>query len=305
VNATNYIASGLEIGVVGYYAVTALNAAGEGERSSILAIASGKTPTYPVNLTYSTGDRFVHLSWGRPWDEGTEEIQKYVIYRTGTDGSFSALAETTALAYNDTTVTNKVEYSYYVRAMNTIGLSDPSNVIMAFPHLIGDLPTKPLFFNLIGGDGYILLRWMEPADDGGQPITSYIVYRGITEDLMIYYRSTTELEYNATNLQNETTYYFKVAAVNAIGEGNATDVLNATTILTPELVREEKFLWGILENMFFYAGLVMAGCVIALWFFKIRGKRRGFRKKVAQKKTANAKAPAQLPKGMNEVLKKK
>jgi fibronectin type 3 domain-containing protein len=308
INDTRYISSGLDISTIYYYQITAVNSAGEGEGSDILAIASGRTPTYPVELIHAEGDSFVQLEWGKPTDEGTTPIQSYTVYRSNGSTLFEPLATVYENSFNDTSVLNKASYIYYVCARNTIGLSDPSNRVFANPQLNGTEPSQPIMLTAEGLNGYILLNWTRPNSDGGQPIRSYVVYRGLTNDSLVMYRSVTTTYFNSTNLPLDTTYFYKVAAVNAIGTGNFSDLVNATTKLPPVPAPKEQFLWGIFESLFFYLGLVMLACVVLVLVFMKRFKKRGFRKKVAQKKGANLKS--QLPGQQNgsqpgSMLKKK
>lgn len=287
INDTKYVSSGLDISTIYYYKVSAVNSAGEGEGSDILAIASGRTPTYPVHLIWAEGDSFVQLEWEKPTDEGTTPIQSYTVYRTNGTAQFEAIATVNKVSYNDTSVLNRANYVYYVRAKNTIGLSDPSNRVFANPHLNGSEPSQPVMLTATGLNGYILLNWTAPYSDGGQPIRSYVVYRGLTNDSLVMYRSTTTTYFNSSNLPLDTTYFYKVAAVNAIGMGDFSDIVNATTKLPPVPTPKEQFLWGIFESLFFYLGLVMVICVVLVLLFMKRMKKRGFRKKVAQKKGGN------------------
>ena len=66
------------------------------------------------------------------------------------------------------------------------------------------------------------MTWRAPVDDGGAPITNYILelrtqgqfsWRRVTE------REITRLEFEATGLDVEETYEFRVAAENQAGVG--------------------------------------------------------------------------------------
>jgi fibronectin type III domain protein len=77
------------------------------------------------------------------------------------------------------------------------------------------------------------LSWTVPAD-GGRPITSYNVYRGTSaggEALLASAGNTTS--YDDTSVTAGTTYYYRVAAVNSVGEGSQSNELSATPAAAP------------------------------------------------------------------------
>jgi|GEM_PF-2124626 len=67
---------------------------------------------------------------------------------------------------------------------------------------------------------FVTLRWVAPVDDGGSVITNYKVYRGNTygqETPLIVLSNV--LTYLNSPVSYWHTYYYKVTAINAIGEG--------------------------------------------------------------------------------------
>ena len=79
------------------------------------------------------------------------------------------------------------------------------------------------------------LTWTAPASDGGSPITGYQVWRGTTSgtvSLVTPVGLTTT--YTDTTVTNGTTYYYRVAAVNAVDTGPGSNERSATpTALVP------------------------------------------------------------------------
>src|SRR6185436_11793041 len=77
------------------------------------------------------------------------------------------------------------------------------------------------------------LSWNAPAD-GGAPITAYKVYRGISaggETLLSSVGNVTAFD-DATALKG-TKYYYRVAAVNSVGEGTQSNEVSATPVAAP------------------------------------------------------------------------
>jgi fibronectin type 3 domain-containing protein len=72
------------------------------------------------------------------------------------------------------------------------------------------------------------LSWTSPSSTGGSPITGYNVYRGTASGAEVLLTSgITTTSYTNASLTNGTTYYYKVTAVNAAGEGPASNEVSA------------------------------------------------------------------------------
>ncbi len=284
-NRTWYVSAGLEIGQTYFYRVSAVNRAGEGHLSPELALKSGRTPTVPRDLQAYGWQGQVQLVWKAPSDSGTSSVQLYSIYRSNQSATsgFDLIANITGITYSDTDVVNGDTYHYYVVAKNSIGFSPITPTVSAQPHLNGTVPSAPMNLMVVNGTDSIFLSWDPPIKDGGQPITGYAIYRGVMPDIMVYYRTVEATSFNNSGLGTGLTYFYKVAAVNDIGTGQATNVVNGTTALPPPPVEEPDLIWQVLGSMFFYIGLVLAACALAVWFIMRRRKRRKARLRGAKK----------------------
>jgi len=100
-----------------------------------------------------------------------------------------------------------------------------SSVTITGSPIAGTVPGAPAALTATPGNGQVSLAWSAPASNGGVNITSYRVYRGTSsggETLL-----TTGgcgnlgavLSCTDTGLANGQAYFYKVSAVNAIGEG--------------------------------------------------------------------------------------
>jgi PKD repeat protein len=109
-----------------------------------------------------------------------------------------------------------------------------SSVTITGSPIAGTVPGAPAGLTASGGNGQVSLSWTPPASNGGVNITSYRVYRGTssgTETLLTgggcsglgAVTSCTD-----TGLSNGKAYYYKVSAVNAIGEGAQSNEATAT-----------------------------------------------------------------------------
>ncbi len=90
-------------------------------------------------------------------------------------------------------------------------------------------PSQVTGLTATAGNTQVVLNWTTPAN-GGSAITNYKIYRS-TPTNGSYSLLTTlgnVLTYTNTGLTNGTTYYYKVSAVNAIGEGSQSSEASAT-----------------------------------------------------------------------------
>jgi hypothetical protein len=103
------------------------------------------------------------------------------------------------------------------------------------------------------GDGVVALSWQPPAD-GGATITGYRIYRGTStggESLLGSVGQVTE--YRDTAVTNGVRYFYRVAAVNAVGEGQQSAEVSAI----PRAVAYPST--GVLDDFGRAAGLLGEG----------------------------------------------
>jgi len=107
-------------------------------------------------------------------------------------------------------------------------------------------PGAPTSLAASPGDASASLSWNAPSFTGGSPVTGYRVYRGtspnpttaLTPDVGV------QTTYADTGLVNGTTYYYKVSALNANGEGP----LSGQAQATPTAVVPPSAPLAILDN---------------------------------------------------------
>lgn len=90
-------------------------------------------------------------------------------------------------------------------------------------------PSPPRDLQATAGFREIELEWRPPRSDGGSPITNYSIYRGFapgTETFLVEIGNVTI--YVHAGLETGKTYYYEVAATNAIGEGARSNEVRVT-----------------------------------------------------------------------------
>src|SRR3989442_31909 len=121
-------------------------------------------------------------------------------------------------------------------ATPTIGVQHPPVVLAESVGLQDDVTTSLVTVGTaaknvtaIPGDAQVALSWQAPVSNGGSPITNYKIYRSLTsgvETLLTTVGNVTS--FTDTGLTNGQTYFYKVTAVNLVGESPRSNEASAT-----------------------------------------------------------------------------
>ena len=181
------------------------------------AAADAGTPGPPRKLNAdANGPSVIELDWLLPSDSGGAAVTGYWIEgsSTGTGGWTRRVRDPRATSYTDT------------------GLS-PGTV----PGAPRSLRVSP---NGLRGSNELLLIWTPPASTGGSPITGYRIERAATRvgPWRILVPSTgsgacIRCTYTDRSLSPNTTWFYRVRALNAQGQGAPSNVDDATTLAAP------------------------------------------------------------------------
>ncbi len=175
------------------------------------------------------------LSWAAPASNGGAAITGYNVYRGTSAGGESATpvaTNVTATNFTDTSLTNGTTYYYRVAAVNSAGTSPQSNEASATPMAVqATVPSAPQSLAAVAANSSVSLSWSAPASDGGSAITGYNVYRGTTaggESATPLAANVSARNFTDTSAVNGTTYFYRVAAVNAVGTSPQSNEVSAT-----------------------------------------------------------------------------
>ncbi|HVM46292.1 MAG TPA: hypothetical protein VM582_10185, partial [Candidatus Thermoplasmatota archaeon] len=230
---TSLADSGLGDGVTRFYRVSATNDAGEGAPS---ATASGTTFTAPLAPTVTAvagpGAGELRVDWTAPSNGGTA-ITHYTVYRANSaTGPFVALATTTATTHADAGLGNGETRYYRVSATNAVGEGASSAAAGATTYTVPGAPTS-LTASPGGGAGQITLVWT-PGPTGGTLSVTYRVYRAAAaEGPFEPIASPTAAAYVDSGHGEGVRYWYRVSAVNVVGEGALSPVADARTFVKP------------------------------------------------------------------------
>lgn len=90
-------------------------------------------------------------------------------------------------------------------------------------------PTEPLNLTAVPGNRYVRLTWEPPAQDWGWSVTSYMIYRGLTQGEWTFLHVVGDvLSYTDNDVTNGVTYWYVVTAANRAGYGAWSTEASAT-----------------------------------------------------------------------------
>jgi len=233
VKATSTVVKGLSNGVTYSFAIAAHNSAGIGTLSSTVKASPHaliQTSGAPTALRASPGDKEVRLYWDEPADDGGAAIDYYIVYQDGND-----VAHVNGATAKVTGLTNGVQYSFAVAAHNSAGLGVKSNPVSVTPSLLVVAPGAPMNLTAVPSLGQVQLTWNAPANDGGAAITGYNLSWSLDPNGTFAFLLLSETSYVHEGLENSTTIYYRVSAINEVGEGEKCEVVSVTT-LSPSIL---------------------------------------------------------------------
>src|SRR3954447_20502245 len=181
-------------------------------------------PSAPRNLTTNPNlPAGVGLTWAEPTTQGTGGVTGYRIYRSADGATWGSLATVgTVLTFTDTTVPNGARFSYSVAAIGPFGEGARSSVVVAQRAVSPGSPTAFTATTAAGKTG-ITLTWKAPTSDGGTPVAGYRIYRGTasgSESFLVSVGATTT-NFTDASVAHKIRYYYRLTAVNLVGEGTA------------------------------------------------------------------------------------
>lgn len=225
---TKLVIRPVERGDSGEYEVTATNSSGKDSVQINVVVTDKPTPPKGPLQISDVHKEGCHLKWKRPEDDGGTPIEYFQIDKLDPEtGCWIPCARSTEPQADVTGLTPGGEYKFRVSAVNSEGVSEPlvgdESIIAKNPF---DEPGKPENLRPTDWDkDHIDLAWTPPLNDGGSPITGYIVEK---KDKYGKWEKAIEVPADQTSatvpdLIEGQTYEFRVSAVNAAGPGEPSD----------------------------------------------------------------------------------
>ncbi|MGH3588785.1 MAG: fibronectin type III domain-containing protein, partial [Pseudonocardia sp.] len=175
-NGTSLVVNGLDNGTTYRFSVQARNTVGTGPASGLSnAVTPLGAPGAPEIGNATAGVGSATVRWSAPTEDGGTPRTGYQVEVQTTAGNvvttLNAPANATSLVVAG--LTNGTSYRFRVRATNNVGGSAFSGLSNAVTP--STVPGSPTITGVTAGDGRATVRWNAPANNGGSPITGYLV----------------------------------------------------------------------------------------------------------------------------------
>ena len=197
--------------------VTAINQYGSSLESDYSADAMPYTiPDPPTNVTAIANNGYATVSWNVPQNNNGSTIYGYTVTSIP-DGLTANIIGSTTTTVIVTGLTNGTSYNFSVVATNAAGSSITATTTTAI--IPKTVPIAPIILRTTPGNRQITLEWKSPLNTGGSPIINYIIYTYLGSDNteISSITTTNNTIYLIGNLLINTSYYFKIKAVNIVG----------------------------------------------------------------------------------------
>ena len=216
--------TGLTNGTAYTFTVQAANAVGLSTPSSASnTVTPLGPPSAPLGVVLVSAPGQLTVNWSVPANNGGSPTTGY--QATASPGSFNCTSAGAATC-TITGLTNGTAYTISVQATNAKGFGPAATAGPATP---GSVPTAPTNLTAIPTNGAATVTWSAPSDNGGVPVTSYVVTASPGG------ASCTSATTSCTvpGLTNAQSYTFNVVAVNAVGTSPASSPSAPVTPMGP------------------------------------------------------------------------
>ncbi|MFW3146998.1 MAG: fibronectin type III domain-containing protein [Thermoplasmatota archaeon] len=221
-SARSFLDENVERRIEYFYSITAENEVGESDHSKETSARGMFSPEPPSTTWITVENSSLVIHWEPPLDDGGAEITTYNVFRSDPNGMevLIAIKGPSDLSHTDLTPIRGMEYTYFVKAVNTVGHSDPGHRAGA---MLPDVPGAPTMLNATALEGRVVLTWSVPPYDGGSEILGFKVIRSTGSgnfEVVGSVKDRTTIFIDET-AQTNTVLRYKVIAINSVGEGDA------------------------------------------------------------------------------------
>ena len=227
--ATTITVTGLPNGVSHLFRVAAVNVAGAGNFSDpSTPVVPGRVAAAPAPPTATRGVGQVTLAWKPPASDGGLPITDYVVRQSADGGvTWTTVADqvSTATTAVVSGLANGTSYLFRVAAVTAVGRGYLSTD--SAPVVPATLAGAPQALAATPGSGAMTLSWKAPASDGGAAVVDYAILWSDDDGRSwkaFAHPATTATAATIAGLPSAVAIRFRVAAVNSVGTGPASEV---------------------------------------------------------------------------------
>jgi fibronectin type 3 domain-containing protein len=222
ITGLSYRHTGLVLNETYRYKVSAMVSAREGPPSGAIQVELGLLPA-PQGLSAALQSA---ASLRLVWDNVPGAASYKLYYAASAAGSYSLLQTVTTASYTHSGLSRDTEYYYKVSAINGIGEGAESAAVMG-KIAVPSAPTGLSAATMSATS--IQISWASVPS-----ATGYKVYRSLTSGGAYTLAGTTaSASWTNTGLSTGSIYYYKVASVNGIGEGEQSASVQGMISLPP------------------------------------------------------------------------
>ncbi len=131
-NTTSFLDKDFSVGEHYYYAVSAVNSAGESELSDEALVGTYTPPPTPESIVLFASQDGVTIVWLQG-NSSFMPADYYMVFKSLDNETYTNIGNTTDLYYIDTDIEYNVTYYYYIVAVNEIGSSQVSEIVYGTP----------------------------------------------------------------------------------------------------------------------------------------------------------------------------
>jgi hypothetical protein len=182
-------------------------------------VSNNTVPSAPTINTVVRGNSQLIVNFTAPTNDGGSPITDYE-YSTDNGVTFTSAGVTTS-PITITGLTNGTIYNVVIKAVNSIGASDPSNSISGTPSTV---PNPPTSLSASPGNGTATISFTAGSNEGSV-ITDYLYS---TDGISYISTGDATTPITITGLTNGVTYSIRLKAVNTNGSSTASTPVTVT-----------------------------------------------------------------------------
>ncbi|KHN73749.1 Twitchin [Toxocara canis] len=191
---------------------------------NVTVLSAPNKPQGPITATDISGEAMT-LHWSPPLDNGGDAVTNYVVEKKDENGEWVKIGQPVGTSFRVRNLENGKAYEFRVSAENQYGVGEPLQttepIVAKNPFDTPGPPGQPEA--VATTDDTITLQWSRPSNDGGSPIHGYVLEKreeGTSEWSKCAFGTINDTRYKVTGLTPRKRYEFRVAAVNAAGQGD-------------------------------------------------------------------------------------